>query len=229
MTSRDPLDYGWWLASRSAGIVAYLLLSAAVLAGLAMALRLGPPGLRRSLRGMHEQLALLALGATAAHGLLLLADPWLKPGLTGLLVPFASSYRPVWTGLGVLAAYLAAALSLTYYARGRLGARRWRRAHRLIPIAWALAAVHVVGAGTDAVSLWLQVPVALTAALVLALLGERVLGARRPRARAAEAPPGPAPAAAAGPPALPAGPPAPLWSKAAAGADRGEGARTAAG
>jgi sulfoxide reductase heme-binding subunit YedZ len=231
MTSHDPLDYGWWLASRSAGIVAYLLLSAAVLAGLAMALRLGPPKLRRSLRAMHEQLALLALGATAAHGLLLLADPWLKPGLAGLLVPFASSYRPVWTGLGVLAAYLAAALSLTYYVRGRLGARRWRRAHRLIPIAWALAAVHVVGAGTDAVSLWLQVPVALTAALVLALLGERVLGTRRPRARAAEVPPAPAPAAAAEAPALPAtaSPPAPLWSKAAAGADRGEGARTAAG
>lgn len=98
-------------------------------------------------------------------------------------LPVASSYRPFLTGLGVLAAYLAAALSLTYYMRGRVGARRWRRAHRLIPVAWALAAVHVVGAGTDAGSLWLQLPVALTAALVIALLGERVLGARRrPRA-----------------------------------------------
>ena len=34
MTSRDPLEYAWWLASRSAGIVAYLLLSAAVIGGL---------------------------------------------------------------------------------------------------------------------------------------------------------------------------------------------------
>jgi hypothetical protein len=48
-------------------------------------------------------------------------------------LPVASSYRPFWTGLGVLAAYLAMALSLTYYVRGRVGARRWRRAHRLIP------------------------------------------------------------------------------------------------
>jgi methionine sulfoxide reductase heme-binding subunit len=214
VTSREPLDYAWWLASRSAGIVAYLLLSAAVLAGLAMALRLGSPGFRRSLRALHQQIALVALGATAAHGLLLLADPWLRPGLAGLLVPFASSYRPLWTGLGVLAAYLAAALSLTYYVRGRVGARRWRRAHRLIPIAWALAAVHVVGAGTDAGSLWLQVPVALTAALVIALLGERVLGARaRPRVQTT-------PARAA--PPLPAAPatdstPPPLWSRASAG------------
>ena len=44
-------------------------------------------------------------------------------------------------------------LSLTYYARRRLGSRRWRNAHRLIPVAWALAAVHVIGAGTDVVSL----------------------------------------------------------------------------
>ena len=81
MTSRDPLDYGWWLASRSAGLVAYALLSAALLLGLAMALRLGSSGQRRGARGLHEQLALLALGATAAHGLLLLGDPWLRPGL----------------------------------------------------------------------------------------------------------------------------------------------------
>jgi sulfoxide reductase heme-binding subunit YedZ len=226
MTSRDPIDYVWWLASRSAGIVAYLLLSAAVLAGLAMALRLGSPGLRRTVRGLHEQFALLALGATAAHGLLLLADPWLKPGLAGLLVPFASTYRPVWTGLGVLGAYLTAALSLTYYARRRIGARRWRLAHRFIPVAWAMAAVHVIGAGTDAGSLWLQAPLALTMALVLALLGQRVATLRRPPRRAI------APAR----PALPALPapadaaPAPLWSRAAGvGAERGEGARTAAG
>jgi len=234
MSSHDPLDYGWWLASRSAGIVAYLLLSAAVLLGLAMALRIGSPRVRRASRGIHEQLALVALGATAAHGLLLLADPWLRPGLSGLLVPFASGYRPFWTGLGVLGGYLAAGLSFTYYARARLGARRWRKAHRFIPVAWAMAALHVAGAGTDAVSLWLQVPLALTAALVLALLAERVRGARRaqpaPRSRPQPATPAAAPAAPVTTPAPEpaASPAAPLWSR-AAGADRGEGARTAAG
>lgn len=218
MTTRDPLDYGWWLASRSAGLVAYALLSAAVLLGLAMALRLGSPRLRREARALHERLALLALGATAAHGLLLLADPWLRPGLRGLLVPFAADYRPLWTGLGVLAGYLAAGLSLTYYARRRLGVRRWRQAHRFIPVAWALAAVHVAGAGTDAVSLWLQVPLALSAALVMALLAERLLGARRGARPAAGRTPAPERAPAPrvepperGPAAAP--PPVPLWSR----------------
>jgi len=97
------------------------------------------------------------------------------------LAELALDYRPVWTGLGLLAGYLAAGLSLTYYARRRLGARRWRAAHRLIPIAWAMAAVHVIGAGTDAGSIWLQVPLALTMAMVLTLLGHRLLGERAAR------------------------------------------------
>jgi methionine sulfoxide reductase heme-binding subunit len=171
--SHDPLDYPFWLASRSAGVVAYLLLSGSVVLGLAMAARLTPVKARADLRVLHERLALLALGATGAHGLLLLPDGWLRPGLHELVIPFTSTYRPVWTGLGICAAYLAAGLSLTYYARGRLGARRWRNAHRLIPVAWAMAAAHVIGAGSDAVSLWLQVVLALTIAAVIMLLAQR--------------------------------------------------------
>jgi sulfoxide reductase heme-binding subunit YedZ len=200
---RDVLGHAWWLASRSAGVVAWLLLSLVVVMGLVMATGLAPVRVRGALRRSHERVALLALGTTAAHGALLLGDSYLRPGLSGVLVPFASGYRPVWTGVGVLAAYLAAALSLTYYARRRLGARRWRTAHRLIPVAWAMAAVHVIGAGSDAGSLWLQVPLALSLALVIALLGQRIAmsGGRR----RVERPQLPAPAPAAGPA------PAPLW------------------
>jgi sulfoxide reductase heme-binding subunit YedZ len=168
------------------------------------------------LRAVHERIALVALGATAAHGLLLLGDGWLHPGLGGVLMPFAMDYRPVWTGLGILGGYLAAGLSLSYYARRRIGARRWRTAHRLIPIAWAMAAVHTIGAGTDAGSLWLQVPLALTMSAVLTLLGHRVLtghparDARRPRRRA----PVPAAAAAAAPTEPMARPPRPATATA---------------
>lgn len=116
MSLGQTLDHGWWLASRSAGIVAYVLLSASVAIGLAMALRLAPPRATAILRGLHERVALVALGALAAHGLLLLGDGFLRPGLGGILVPFAMAYRPVWTGVGILAGYLTAGLSLTYYA-----------------------------------------------------------------------------------------------------------------
>lgn len=190
----DPLDHAWWLASRSAGVVAYLLLSASVVLGLTMALRLAPPRMRGDLRVLHERLALLALGSVATHALLLLGDSFLHPGLIGVLIPFATPYRPVWTGFGILAAYSAAGLSLTYYARKRVGARRWRALHQLIPIAWGMAAVHVLGSGTDARSLWLLAPIALTMAVIATLLGFRAVGEQRRAKRVTvpvEAPPSP--------------------------------------
>ena len=193
--STDPLHYPFWLASRSAGVVAYILLSASVVLGLAMALRMAPVGARAGLRVLHERVALLALGAVGAHGLMLLPDRWLHPGLSAILIPFTSTYRPFWTGLGICAGYLAAGLSLTYYARRRLGTRRWRNAHRFIPIAWALAATHVIGAGTDAVSLWLEAVLALTISAIVVLLGRRWwLDRKRRPAPPRKAPPSPPPA-----------------------------------
>jgi len=204
----DPLDYPFWLASRSAGVVAYLLLSASVLLSLAMATGLAPVRARANLRVLHERIGLLALAAIAAHGLLLLGDGWLNASLLDLLVPFTLDYRPLWTGLGVLAAYGAAGLALTHYVRRRVGAKRWRNAHRLIPVAWGLAAIHVIGAGTDAVSWWLRIILAATIAAGVVLIVQRGLAgipmtqpAEREPARAGggsagtePAPPEPAPA-----------------------------------
>ena len=178
--SQDPIGHAWWLASRSAGVVAYLLLSASVILGLAMAVKIAPARFRPALRMTHERVALLALASIGAHGLFLLGDSFIHMGLSGVLIPFAGPYRPVWTGLGILGGYLAAALSLTYYARKRIGTRRWRKAHRLIPIAWAMAVVHTLGAGSDAGSTWLAAPIALTIVSVVGLLGYRLLGPRHP-------------------------------------------------
>jgi sulfoxide reductase heme-binding subunit YedZ len=178
-SSTDPFEHVFWLMSRSAGVVAWLALSASLVIGLAMALKLTPRALTPRLRVAHERIALVALGTVAAHGLLLLGDGFLRPSLLDLLVPFSINHAPFWTGLGTIAGYVMAALSLSYYARRRIGARRWRNAHRFIPIAWLLGVAHVIGAGTDIGDLWLQVPFALTVGAVLALLALRVSGATR--------------------------------------------------
>ena len=99
--------------------------------GLTMAGKvLRRPGIGRKLKALHEHTALAGLVAIAIHGITLLGDRWLHPGVTGILVPFSMGYRPVFTGLGILAGYLAAALGLTFYARRRIGPRLWRKAHR---------------------------------------------------------------------------------------------------
>jgi hypothetical protein len=128
MSSTDPFDHLFWLASRSAGVLAWLALSAGMVIGLAMATKVAPRTLTPRLRVAHERIALISLAALAAHGLLLLGDGFLRPTLLDLLVPFSVDHAPLWTGLGQIAGYLTAALSLSYYARQRIGARRWRNA-----------------------------------------------------------------------------------------------------
>jgi sulfoxide reductase heme-binding subunit YedZ len=176
VSTRSPVDHGWWLASRASGVVALVLLSVTVVIGLAMAAKvLRRRGAARQLLGAHEQIALAALGATAVHGLTLLGDPWLHPGLAGIAVPFAIGYRPAFTSLGILAGYLAAVLGLSFYLRRRIGPRLWRRVHRLTVVVWGLAMVHVIGAGTDASSPWLRGLLLTLAAPVMVLAAWRAL------------------------------------------------------
>jgi methionine sulfoxide reductase heme-binding subunit len=177
VTGRDPALYGWWLASRASGVVALALVTLSVAVGLAMAGRVARrPGLARRLRGVHEHVALVGLAMIAVHGVTLLGDHWLHPGLRGIAIPFWMSYRPAATGAGILAGYLAAALGLSFYARRRIGARRWRRLHRLTVAVYALAVVHALGAGTDAAAL--RAPVLATTVPIALLLARRLTRGR---------------------------------------------------
>jgi sulfoxide reductase heme-binding subunit YedZ len=177
----------FWLASRALGIVAIVLLGASVGLGLAMAGRLTRrPGLASRARRFHEALTLVTLGFIAAHGLVLLADGWLRPGIAGITLPFAMGYRPVWTGLGILGAWLALLLGASFYVRRWIGARTWRRLHRWTLAVYVLALAHAVGAGTDGRTTWMLAMLAALTAPVLFAFTYRVLprGApRRPPAR----------------------------------------------
>jgi methionine sulfoxide reductase heme-binding subunit len=168
----EPLNVIWWLVSRASGIVAFVLISVTVLLGLAMAARtLRGPAIKRVSARLHEHLALAAIAAIAVHGATLLGDHWLKPGWRGITIPFALNYRPEFTGIGIIAGYLAALLGPSFYLRRRIGPRRWRSLHRLTVVVWALSAAHTLGAGTDGPRLWLRaVTLAPTVPLVYLLV-----------------------------------------------------------
>ena len=180
----------FWITSRAAGSVALLLASASVVCGLMIGSRFTSN--RADFRAVHEGLSLATLGFVALHGLALLGDSWLNPGISGIAIPFAGSYRPVWTGLGIIAGYGLAILGLTYYLRDRIGANRWRRLHRLTAVFWLLAIGHTLGAGTDATQDWfllLAGAFVLPAALLLATRWMGRAAAPAPDAGAAGAKP----------------------------------------
>ena len=173
----DPTQHLFWIASRSFGIVAMLLMSISVAIGLAFSSRLGSrPGMPALLKTVHEACSLGALVAIAAHGLILLGDTYLNPGLTGIAVPFAIASHTFWNGVGIIGGYMAALLGLSFYARRWIGVNTWKRLHRWTVLAWALALAHSLGAGTDAGSAWFLILMALPIVAVIPLFLRRYGG-----------------------------------------------------
>ena len=176
MTTPNPLDYGWWLASRSAGVVSIVAVSISVIIGLLMANGLPrKPGMKRKLLAVHESTALVGLVAISVHGLTLLGDSFMHPSISQIAVPFTLSYRPGFTGLGVIAGWLAAILGLSFYARKTIGARTWRKLHRATIAVWALGVIHALGSGTDAGQVWLQAILVITGVPIVFLFLRRIM------------------------------------------------------
>jgi methionine sulfoxide reductase heme-binding subunit len=189
VTTTDPSQHVFWLASRALGIVAIVLLSLSVSLGLALSGRLlRRPGLPAKLKHHHEAFTLVTLGFVAAHAGVLLLDAYLRPSLAGVTLPFALGYRPLWTGIGAIGAWLALVIAGSFYVRRTIGIRTWRRLHRWTVAVYILALAHAVGAGTDGHSPWMLALLTILVAPNILALAYRLRPAA-PATRARTTPP----------------------------------------
>ena len=176
MSGADPTEHVFWLASRAVGVVAMILLSASVALGLLLSGRtIRRPGAPAWLKHLHEATALTALVAIVAHGALLIGDDFLRPGVAGVVLPFHLAGQPVWTGVGVVAGWLAVLLGLSFYARRRIGVGVWRWLHRWTLAAYLLALAHALGSGSDSGSWWMLAVIGACVAPVIFALTLRLL------------------------------------------------------
>jgi methionine sulfoxide reductase heme-binding subunit len=160
-----------WYVARSAGIVAYLLLSTSVVLGVLMAGRARLTWPRFAVQDVHRFLAILTGVFLVLHGGSLLADRVVPLGVVQVIVPFTSSYRPFAVGLGVVAAELLAAVAVSNALRTRLRFRHWRRIHYLTIGVWLASTGHALLSGTDRRDTWFVALVAVSAgAVALAFL-----------------------------------------------------------
>ncbi|HUZ81641.1 MAG TPA: ferric reductase-like transmembrane domain-containing protein [Gaiellaceae bacterium] len=155
-----------WYVARSAGIVAYLLLSTSVVLGVLMSARAKFKWPRFAVEEVHRFLAILTAVFLALHGVALLADHVVPISITQLVIPFRTSYRPLGVGLGITAALLLLAVSLSNLLRKRLPFRVWRRIHYVTLAVWLTATAHGLLAGTDRQDYWF---IALVGASVCAV------------------------------------------------------------
>jgi sulfoxide reductase heme-binding subunit YedZ len=148
-------DPTFWILARASGVLAYGLLTATVLAGLVLKARPFGKALRpATVTDLHRFLTLLGLGAISLHGFALVLDKTVPISLGDLLVPGTAPYRPLATGLGVLAAELMLVVYASFALRKRIGTRNWRRLHWATYLVFAFATVHGLAVGTDSGTAW---------------------------------------------------------------------------
>ena len=94
----------WWYLARASGIVSWLMLTASVLWGAALAIRASGPHVRPAwILDLHRWLGGLAVTFTAIHVGALVADSYVDFGFLDIVVPFASDWQPGAVAWGVVA------------------------------------------------------------------------------------------------------------------------------
>ncbi|MGA3152825.1 MAG: ferric reductase-like transmembrane domain-containing protein [Streptosporangiaceae bacterium] len=175
-----------WYATRATGVVALVLLTITVALGVAGTARFTSPRWPRVITaGLHRNIALLVVAFVAVHVLTTVLDSFTSISIVSAVIPFSSSYRTLWLGLGTIAFDLLLALAVTSLLRDRLPYRAWRGVHWLAYASWPIALWHGLGTGTDSKLSWL---LALDAACVLVVAAAtwwRLLLARPGPGRAA--------------------------------------------
>jgi sulfoxide reductase heme-binding subunit YedZ len=144
-----------WYATRSTGLVAFVLLTIAVALGVLTTQRVATPRWPRfASQSLHRYVSLLAMLFLATHIVTTLLDSYVTINWWAAIVPFVSSYRTFEVAVGTIAVDLLLVVTATSLWRGVTGHRWWRLVHWSSYAVWPLALAHYLGTGTDARKPW---------------------------------------------------------------------------
>jgi predicted ferric reductase len=147
----------WWYITRAAGLIGYILLWLSTAWGLAVSSKIFDPLLMRNYTyDFHQFLSLLSIGFILLHLTVLTFDHYLPFSAIQILVPFTSTYRPLWVGIGVISFYLILLVTVTFYIRQKIGIQAFRVIHILSMVAYIGATLHGIYAGTDSTLVTVQ-------------------------------------------------------------------------
>ncbi|MCW2854469.1 MAG: iron reductase [Marmoricola sp.] len=169
MTSTQ-LDAALWALGRGTGVVALVLLTISICLGIVTRSRQRFAGLPQyGLTAIHKTASLTATALIVVHVTTLLLDPKAQLRLVDTVVPFTSTWRPLWLGLGTLGIDLLLLVVTTSLLRKRIGHRTFRLVHWATYLLWPVALAHALGTGTDAGTWWMDALAASCVASVLAM------------------------------------------------------------
>jgi hypothetical protein len=167
----------YWYISRGAGFTVFILLTVAVSLGILLSLKWRTDAWPRFITvELHPFVQLVAGVFLLIHIISVLLDSFIRFSLAGILIPFVSTYRPVWLSFGIVATYLGVALAISSYLKKFIGYRVWRTMHYGGFVVWVFALIHGVTTGSDTRAPWATAIYAGSALLVAGLLAVRFGG-----------------------------------------------------
>ena len=169
-----------WYVARASGLVAWAVVTASILWGLALSTRLvRRKGAPAWLLDLHKFLGTLSVMFVAVHLVALWADTFVYFGPRELFLPMASKWRPGAVAWGIVATYLLVAIEFTSWAMRRMKRRVWHTIHLSSFAVFGAATVHGFTAGADNSNLIVQWTALTGGLLVFFLVTFRLLAPRR--------------------------------------------------
>ena len=164
----------WWNLTRASANIAMVLILLTVFWGVLLATRVLKPNDRPAwLRDIHTWMGGLALIFTIIHMLTLIADSYVTFTFVSVLVPYASSWKPLPVSLGILGFYILAAVQITSLMMRKMTRKNWRRIHLLSYVQFVLVMAHTLTSGSDVGKAWYS---GITVAI--SMVGAAVFGIR---------------------------------------------------
>lgn len=152
----------WYYVSRSSGVVATVLLVAALMWGFFFSAR--ATGNRRRPKwwlDLHNYLGGLSFAFTVVHIVAVYQDKLTGIGLKQIFVPMTAEGWERGVTWGVIATYIFAAVVFTSWPKKRLSPRAWLTVHLLSIPATIMAAGHAWMVGSSRNGLWFKALLAL--------------------------------------------------------------------
>jgi predicted ferric reductase len=160
-----------WFVARGSGAVCLIMLTISLVLGIPTLLSWGTPRVTRLVvQLLHRNVSLLILVFLGVHVLSSVLDSFVDIRLADAVVPFRGKYRPIWLGLGAIAADILLAVIVTSVVRRHLSYRNWKFVHWGAYACWPIAVVHGLGTGSDRRFGWmLAIDAGCTAAVIVAI------------------------------------------------------------
>jgi methionine sulfoxide reductase heme-binding subunit len=154
--SQLVLSLPTWTLIRVSGILAYLFLFAGMSLGILYSFPQWKGSIKASLMKSHTFANNAGTLLALLHAVILIIDIYMPFQWSELLIPFSAAHKPLWNGLGTLAAYGLLLLIFTTDIRNKMKRKVWRVIHLLSYPIFIMVLLHGIFTGTDTANVWIK-------------------------------------------------------------------------